>query len=116
MLILCICGWGCGGVYTHLFSDSSHQPLTPLTKQPLLSPQTQTQNVRLALIEALRLYPEPPILIRRALEEDQLPAGGSGLEGGVRLLKGTGGCGGLGLGFVGMYISLCSVWLVIWAV
>lgn len=46
--------------------------------------------MRLALIEALRLYPEPPILIRRALEEDHLPQGGSGVEGGVRLLKGTG--------------------------
>uniref|UniRef100_I2CNY8 Cytochrome P450 enzyme n=1 Tax=Nannochloropsis gaditana (strain CCMP526) TaxID=1093141 RepID=I2CNY8_NANGC len=46
-------------------------------------------HTRLALVEALRLYPEPPILIRRALEEDSLPEGGSGLEGGVRLLKGT---------------------------
>jgi cytochrome P450 len=39
------------------------------------------QRVRLALAEALRLYPEPPILIRRALEEDVLPQGGSDVEG-----------------------------------
>lgn len=47
------------------------------------------QKVRFALIEALRLYPEPPILIRRALEEDVLPQGGSDVEGGVKLMKGT---------------------------
>jgi cytochrome P450 len=47
------------------------------------------QKVRFSLIEALRLYPEPPILIRRALEEDILPQGGSDVEGGVRLMKGT---------------------------
>lgn len=33
---------------------------------------------RLCLIEGLRLYPEPPVLIRRALDEDQLPVGGGG--------------------------------------
>ena len=32
-------------------------------------------------VEALRLYPEPPLLIRRALEEDLLPQGSSGVEG-----------------------------------
>lgn len=47
------------------------------------------QKVRFSLIEALRLYPEPPILIRRALEEDILPQGGSDVEGGVKLMKGT---------------------------
>jgi len=34
--------------------------------------------VRTALIEGLRLYPEPPVLIRRALDDDELPAGASG--------------------------------------
>lgn len=43
--------------------------------------------VRLVLAEALRLYPEPPILIRRALEDDVLPEGGCGKR--IRLLKGT---------------------------
>ena len=47
------------------------------------------KKMRMALIEALRLYPEPPVLIRRAREEDTLPAGGSGLSGGVKVLRGT---------------------------
>jgi len=47
------------------------------------------KKMRLALIEALRLYPEPPVLIRRARMEDTLPAGGSGLSGGVKVLRGT---------------------------
>lgn len=42
---------------------------------------------RLALIEALRLYPEPPVIIRRALKETELPQGGS--AGPVKLVKGT---------------------------
>mmetsp|Transcript_22568 Transcript_22568/g.51197 ORF Transcript_22568/g.51197 Transcript_22568/m.51197 type:complete len:731 (+) Transcript_22568:200-2392(+) len=47
------------------------------------------KKLRYALIEALRLYPEPPVLIRRAREEDTLPAGGSGLKGGIKVLRGT---------------------------
>lgn len=46
-------------------------------------------KLRYCLIEALRLYPEPPVLIRRARTEDNLPAGGSGLSGGVKVLRGT---------------------------
>lgn len=42
---------------------------------------------RLALIEALRLYPEPPVIIRRALKETELPKGGG--SGPVKLVKGT---------------------------
>lgn len=42
---------------------------------------------RLSLIEALRLYPEPPVIIRRALKEMELPQGGS--SGPVKLVKGT---------------------------
>lgn len=42
---------------------------------------------RLALVEALRLYPEPPVLIRRALKETELPQGGG--QGPVKLVKGT---------------------------
>ena len=44
------------------------------------------KKLRLSLIEALRLYPEPPILIRRARTEDTLPPGGSGLKDGVKVL------------------------------
>ena len=47
------------------------------------------KKLRYSLIEALRLYPEPPVLIRRARATDTLPAGGSGLDEGVKLLRGT---------------------------
>lgn len=47
------------------------------------------EKLRFALIEALRLYPEPPVLIRRARVEDVLPAGGSGLKDGIKVLRGT---------------------------
>lgn len=47
------------------------------------------KKTRYALIEALRLYPEPPVLIRRARKEDTLPPGGSGLSGGIKVLRGT---------------------------
>ena len=33
--------------------------------------------IRLCLSETLRMYPEPPLLIRRALEDDVLPKGGA---------------------------------------
>jgi len=47
------------------------------------------KKLRLALVEALRLYPEPPILIRRALTDDILPPGGSSLYEGIKIVKGT---------------------------
>jgi len=47
------------------------------------------KKLRLSLIEALRLYPEPPILIRRARIEDTLPPGGTDLRTGVKVLRGT---------------------------
>ena len=47
------------------------------------------KRLRLSLIEALRLYPEPPVLIRRARVGDTLPAGGSGMMGGIKVLRGT---------------------------
>mmetsp|Transcript_15462 Transcript_15462/g.36082 ORF Transcript_15462/g.36082 Transcript_15462/m.36082 type:complete len:408 (+) Transcript_15462:270-1493(+) len=36
--------------------------------------------LRECLIEGLRLYPEPPVLIRRALDDDELPVGGAGFK------------------------------------
>jgi cytochrome P450 len=42
--------------------------------------------VRLCFSESLRMYPEPPLLIRRALEEDMLPAGATGKE--TKVLRG----------------------------
>lgn len=47
------------------------------------------KRLRYALIEALRLYPEPPVLIRRARVGDTLPPGGTDLKNGVKILRGT---------------------------
>lgn len=47
------------------------------------------RKLRFCLIESLRLYPEPPVLIRRAREADNLPAGGSDLTSGIKVLRGT---------------------------
>ena len=44
------------------------------------------ESVRLCIAEALRLYPEPPILIRRCLEDVTLPKGAGDVE--VTLIKG----------------------------
>ena len=43
--------------------------------------------VRLCLSESLRMYPEPPLLIRRALEDDVLPQGGAGFK--TKVARGT---------------------------
>lgn len=40
-----------------------------------LSEIAQMPFLRATLAESLRLYPQPPILIRRALDDDVLPAG-----------------------------------------
>lgn len=47
------------------------------------------QYIRLIVSESLRMYPEPPLLIRRALEDDVLPQGGTSNEGGFPILRGT---------------------------
>ncbi|GAX17507.1 hypothetical protein FisN_5Hh160 [Fistulifera solaris] len=47
------------------------------------------KKLRFCLIESLRLYPEPPVLIRRAREADNLPSGGSDLTSGIKVLRGT---------------------------
>lgn len=47
------------------------------------------EKLRFSLIEALRLYPEPPVLIRRARTADSLPPGGTDLRDGVKILRGT---------------------------
>jgi cytochrome P450 family 97 subfamily B polypeptide 3 len=43
--------------------------------------------IRLVIAESLRMYPEPPLLIRRALEDDVLPEGGAGFK--TRIMRGT---------------------------
>jgi cytochrome P450 len=45
--------------------------------------------VRACLAESLRLYPQPPILIRRALSDDVLPAGLNGAPGGYPIGAGA---------------------------
>mmetsp|Transcript_18846 Transcript_18846/g.38802 ORF Transcript_18846/g.38802 Transcript_18846/m.38802 type:complete len:641 (+) Transcript_18846:144-2066(+) len=47
---------------------------------PSLDDCSQLNFTRLCLIEGLRLYPEPPVLIRRALDDDELPKGGAGFN------------------------------------
>lgn len=47
------------------------------------------KKLRYALIESLRLYPEPPVLIRRSRIEDTLPKGGTNVGGDVKILRGT---------------------------
>lgn len=37
--------------------------------------------IRYIAAESLRMYPEPPLLIRRALEDDELPPGSGGPDG-----------------------------------
>ncbi|MBA0579363.1 hypothetical protein Gorai_021623, partial [Gossypium raimondii] len=45
--------------------------------------------IRLIIVESLRLYPQPPLLIRRALEEVVLPGGYKGDKDGYTIPAGT---------------------------
>eukprot|EP01035_Chromulina_nebulosa_P018816 gene18816-24586_t len=56
-------------------------------REPTYEDMSNLLLVRLCLAETLRLYPEPPLLIRRALEDDVLPKGGAGKE--IYITKGT---------------------------
>lgn len=47
------------------------------------------KKLRYSLIESLRLYPEPPLLIRRARISDTLPQGSSDLSTGIKVIRGT---------------------------
>eukprot|EP00471_Norrisiella_sphaerica_P000810 CAMPEP_0184487964 /NCGR_PEP_ID=MMETSP0113_2-20130426/10441_1 /TAXON_ID=91329 /ORGANISM="Norrisiella sphaerica, Strain BC52" /LENGTH=657 /DNA_ID=CAMNT_0026870409 /DNA_START=370 /DNA_END=2343 /DNA_ORIENTATION=+ len=46
-------------------------------RAPTYEDITNMPLVRMCIAESLRMYPEPPLLIRRALEEIELPQGGS---------------------------------------
>jgi cytochrome P450 len=46
-------------------------------RDPTFEDVTKLPFLRLCLAETLRMYPQPPLLIRRALEDDLLPQGGS---------------------------------------
>uniref|UniRef100_A0A0E0JW56 Cytochrome P450 n=1 Tax=Oryza punctata TaxID=4537 RepID=A0A0E0JW56_ORYPU len=47
------------------------------------------EYIRLIIVEALRLYPQPPLLIRRALRPDKLPGGYNGPKEGYEIPAGT---------------------------
>ncbi|KAJ9185111.1 hypothetical protein P3X46_004777 [Hevea brasiliensis] len=47
------------------------------------------EYIRLIVVEALRLYPQPPLLIRRALKSDVLPGGYKGDKDGYAIPSGT---------------------------
>ena len=55
-------------------------------RAPTLEDIRALKYTRFTIAESLRMYPEPPILIRRCLQEDVLPRGGTDVN--VKLLKG----------------------------
>ena len=56
-------------------------------REPTYEDMANLPLLRLCLAETLRMYPEPPLLIRRALEDDVLPAGGAGFQ--TKITRGT---------------------------
>ena len=54
---------------------------------PTVEEIRKLRDVRMCLVEGMRLYPAPPILIRRAIETVDLPKGGMGKT--ITLKKGT---------------------------
>jgi cytochrome P450 len=58
-------------------------------RDPTFDDISKLSYLRLIVAESLRMYPEPPLLIRRALEDHVLPAGGTGKDGGFKILRGT---------------------------
>lgn len=49
-------------------------------RTPTLEDIKEMKYLRLVVSESLRMYPQPPLLIRRAREENIIPAGGGGRE------------------------------------
>jgi len=54
-------------------------------REPNMEDLEKLELTRLCIAESLRMYPEPPLLIRRALDEDQLPADTAGTS--AKLLR-----------------------------
>ncbi|XP_054796857.1 cytochrome P450 97B2, chloroplastic isoform X2 [Prosopis cineraria] len=57
--------------------------------RPTLESLKNLPYIRLIVIEALRLYPQPPLLIRRSLKSDVLPGGYKGDKDGYAIPAGT---------------------------
>jgi len=56
-------------------------------RDPTFDDVSKLQLVRLVVAESLRMYPEPTLLIRRALEDDTLPAGDTGFN--CKIVRGS---------------------------
>ncbi|KAL2347949.1 hypothetical protein Fmac_001949 [Flemingia macrophylla] len=59
------------------------------TGKPTFESLKELQYIRLIVVEALRLYPQPPLLIRRSLKSDVLPGGHNGDKNGYAIPAGT---------------------------
>ncbi|CAM6007678.1 unnamed protein product [Sphagnum balticum] len=58
-------------------------------RRPRLEDLKKLQFLRLCVAESLRLYPQPPLLIRRSLKPDTLPGGHKGDPAGYSIPKGV---------------------------
>ncbi|XP_012489061.2 cytochrome P450 97B2, chloroplastic [Gossypium raimondii] len=58
-------------------------------ESPTFESIKKLEYIRLIIVESLRLYPQPPLLIRRALEEVVLPGGYKGDKDGYTIPAGT---------------------------
>ncbi|KAF5725555.1 cytochrome P450 97B2 chloroplastic [Tripterygium wilfordii] len=58
-------------------------------ERPTFESLKKLEYIRLIAVESLRLYPQPPLLIRRALKSDNLPGGYKGNKDGYSIPAGT---------------------------